>query len=507
MHRRQFLQHIAAASAAGFLAPQLAFALRSNDAWQQAFAAALGQHPWLIGWQTAAKDDIRAAHLVQQGTMPEDLRGTLYRNGPARHDLGGERYQHWFDGDGMVQAFRFTAQGVSHHGRFVRTAKYQQETQAEQFLQQAFGTVPVASTPPTGTGALNAANTSVLPHAGALLALWEGGEAYRLDPHTLETLGTQSWRPDLAGVPFSAHPKVEPDGTMWNFGMSVFQGILVLYQIAPNGKLAAVGTVNIDHAGMLHDFVVTARHVIFVLHPLVYDRSLAMAGKSFLDCHVWHPTHPTRILTIEKADLSKVRWHELPAHFHFHFGNAWETPDGMLHFDYCRTADPTRMTQTLRYVMRGENRPGALTRTALVHLHPTRGTVQLDNLPEATEFPRVDPRLVGSQNRHLYSLVVPPGLPEGRFWFHAVARRDLHTGDLDLFDYGEHTLAEEHIMVPRPGSTREGDGWLVGTVLDVKAHVTRLFVFDALHLADGPIASASLPYALPLGFHGNFQSA
>jgi all-trans-8'-apo-beta-carotenal 15,15'-oxygenase len=52
----------------------------------------------------------------------------------------------------------------------------------------------------------------------------------------------------------------------------------------------------------------------------------------------------------------------------------------------------------------------------------------------------------------------------------------------------------------------QGDGWLVGTVLDVPAQVTRVGAFDALHLADGPIVSASLPYTLPLGFHGHFAA-
>jgi carotenoid cleavage dioxygenase len=481
--------------------------LRASDVWQQAFAAALAQHPWLLGWQTAASEALHTARLAQQGTIPAGLYGTFYRNGPARHELGGERYQHWFDGDGMVQAFQFAPHGITHHGRFVRTTKYTQETQAGKLLQQAFGTVPVASTPPVSSGALNSANISVLVHAKKLLALWEGGDAYRLEPHTLETLGTQTWRPDLIGLPFSAHPKVEPDGTLWNFGLSVAQGVLVLYHIAPHGALVTTGTVKIAHAGMLHDFVVTARHLVFALHPLVYERALAEAGAAFLDAHVWRPALGSRVLTVEKADFSKTRWYELPAHFHFHFGNAWEAPDGTLHFDYCRAADPSLMTQTLRYVMRGEARPGASAQTTLVRLDPASGRVHTDSFPEVAEFPRVDPRVVGQPHRYLYSVIAPAAPLAPYFGFSAVARRDLHTGALDRFDYGPQTLVEEHLVVPRPGSATEGDGWLVGTVLDIKAQVTRVCVFDALHLADGPLVTATLPYALPLGLHGTFAGS
>ena len=65
---------------------------------------------------------------------------------------------------------------------------------------------------------------------------------------------------------------------------------------------------------------------------------------------------------------------------------------------------------------------------------------------------------------------------------------------------------EEHIFIPRPDGTAETDGWLMGTGLDSKRKRTQVAVFDANHIADGPLAIASLPYWLPLGFHGNFAA-
>jgi carotenoid cleavage dioxygenase-like enzyme len=58
--------------------------------------------------------------------------------------------------------------------------------------------------------------------------------------------------------------------------------------------------------------------------------------------------------------------------------------------------------------------------------------------------------------------------------------------------------------VPRPGSRKVDDGWLVGTVLDYSKKRTGLAILDAARLEDGPLAMAWLPYALPLGFHGWF---
>ena len=42
--------------------------------------------------------------LRVEGRLPADLRGTLYRNGPARFDIGTR--PHWFDGTGAVSAVR-----------------------------------------------------------------------------------------------------------------------------------------------------------------------------------------------------------------------------------------------------------------------------------------------------------------------------------------------------------------------------------------------------------------
>ena len=46
--------------------------------------------------------------------------------------------------------------------------------------------------------------------------------------------------------------------------------------------------------------------------------------------------------------------------------------------------------------------------------------------------------------------------------------------------------------------------WLIGTVHDLTQKKTMLSCFAAGALNDGPVAQATLPYALPLGLHGAF---
>lgn len=515
MNRRDLLIRAAAASAASAVAtalPLSGFSPLTNllsgtalaaegDATAAAFEAALARQPALIGWQGNPAE--RAVPSVRvEGRLPPDLAGTLYRNGPAQHSVGGARYRHWFDGDGMVHGWTIADGSVGYRGRYVRTRKFQAEAAAGRMLVSAFGTRPkgAMAAPPDG---LNPANISVLPVAGALLALWEAGSAYDLDPRTLETRGERVWRPDLAGLPFSAHPKVEPDGTVWNFGVGYPEGRLMLWRITPQGTLGSFDLLDIRHPGMLHDMAVTERSLVFALPPYLLDRE-RLEGTSFLDAHRWNPEAPLRILAVDKADPSKRRVWELPAGFGFHFGNAWEEADGTIRFDFMLAGGPGAVTGPLRDVMTGRLEPsGAPPRAALVTLSAGgKATVEPFG-PETAEFPRVDPRRVGTRNRLLVHLVHPAD----RLWFSTVVCREVEDGAAQRFDYGPDYLAEEHIVVPRPGGTAEGDGWILGTALHVPSRRTVLNLFETRRLSDGPLASAWLEFPLPLGLHGQFVAA
>ena len=403
LNRRELLKYgLGGAAITISTFPGSALANNVGD-WKAQFDAALAENPRLLGWQGISTDRLETPRLALTGKLPAGLQGTFYRNGPAQHERAGRRYHHWFDGDGMVQAFRFDGTSIRHRGRMVATKKRAAEEKAGRFVYPAFGTVVPGSPPLRGPDDVNPANISTLSHAGELLALWEGGSAHRLDPETLETKGLKVWRDDLAGVPFSAHPKVEPDRTLWNFGYTS-RGFLVLYHIGANGKLRRVAKVDVPKLGMVHDFIVTARHLVFVLPPLVFEPR-QFGRRSFLDANVWRPELGTRVLVIEKDDFARRRWFQLPAGFTFHFGNSWEDKAGLIRFDYCVAPDATVMTETLRHVMRGEMRaPTGATRFATAVLDPRKGTARQSILPQAAEFPRVSPRVVSRRYRYVYTI-------------------------------------------------------------------------------------------------------
>lgn len=474
------------------------------DTWRTEFHAALEAKPWLRGFRSVEAHVVGADATVS-GKWPSGLAGTLYRNGPARHEVGDFRYRHWFDGDGMLQAWRLSAAGVRHQGRLVETTKLVAETRAGRALYPTFASQPPDPRPVTGPDVINVANISVLPHHGRLYALWEAGSPWEVDPDDLTTRGLHTFSAETAGVPFSAHPRVEPDGTLWNFGYASGPGLLVFWHIDARGQLVKTGTVQVTPMTMPHDFMVTARYLVVLLPPLHYRT--AGPATTFLDAHHWEPTQPTRVLVLSKEDFSVVRWLELPAQWIFHFGNAWDTPDDMIHFDGASAADPSAMFESFREIMRGRYVAGAPTRHQRFRLDLRAGTAYQARMFDEgleTEFPAVDPRVATRRNHRLVLLCADATRPAVHPLLNQLGVYDDRGERLQTFRYPDHVIPEEHLFVPAPGSEPEAQGWVVGTGLDVASDRLLLNVFDVAAVDAGPVATATLPYALPLGLHGKF---
>ena len=500
-NRRHALHALAAGAAASLAAPVLAKPARAAD-----FAAAVAHQPLLTPFRgvSDASGDCQADALIR-GLWPAALRGRFYRNGPALFERNGERYHHWFDGDGMVQQFTLAEGRISHRGRLVQTAKLQAEKQAGRFLRSALGTVIDDSGPPAGgPDGFNTANTNVLEHGGRLLALWEGGSAYALDPHDLSTKGPVTWRKDLQQVPFSAHPKIDPSGHLWNIGTA--GAAIVAWHINPQGELARVQLGSSPYpGGMVHDMAVTERYLVVPLPPVSLDfgRPVADGPRRF----ALKAGEPLRVLVMDKNDITKRRVFELPPQMVFHVGNAHETADGQVVLSYIGAPDAWFLDQGAVALMSAKPSATGHVSTQFATLDMKSGRAHVQSIAGEVEFPRIDPRRIGLSARWLLTAASWRSFADRKnALLHGLQLLDTQTGRRQRFDYGEHMVVEEHILVPKPGKTGELDAWLLGTTFDARRQATMLNVLDAAHIADGPIAQAVLPYMLPLGFHGNFTA-
>jgi len=468
------------------------------------FAAALTRLPYLLGYKSVEQSDYHAPDAETDGAWPKELSGTLYRNGPARHEIGEFRYQHWFDGDGMVQSYHIKDQKVEHRARMVRTRKYVDEQKAGRALYPGFGTLPPNSRGTTSADQINVANISVLAHHDRVFALWEAGSPYEIDGNNLNTLGEHEFSPEMSGMPFSAHPRVEPDGVLWNFGYASGAKKLVLWHLDAAGQVVKAGLVDCDPISMVHDFVVTKSHIVLLVCPLHYDDDPQQEANNFLDTHRWYPERATQVIVVKKNDFSKVQRLELPAQWVFHFSNAWEDNAGVIRFEASRSNDPSVLDGTFRDIMAGTITPSAPSHLYRYRIDTKRGRAseELIRGNGSCEFPVISPQQVG--RKHTQLLVMSeaqapyPGLNQ-------VTLIDPDQGKESSYRYADHLMPEEHLLVGAPNAAGEMP-WVLGSALNIKRARTELFLYPANALADGPVASAALPYALPLGLHGKFVS-
>jgi carotenoid cleavage dioxygenase-like enzyme len=312
----------------------------------------------------------------------------------------------------------------------------------------------------------------------------------------LSTRGVKTLRPDLAHMPFLAHPRAEPGGDIWSLGVMGEKALV--WRLAAGGDLISAELIDLPVASYVHDFSATTRHLILVLHPLIQDRM----ALPYVDGFTWRPERGTRILVIDKADLGSRRIYELPAFFAFHFGAAWAEAGGTIRFDACVSDDPSFAIRGAREVLKGTYTPGPATVLALITLSPD-GRAKIERTPVAAEFPRNDPTFSGwPRSRTLHAT----GAGEGPL-YHGLATHDWKSGQSDAHDFGPGQLVEEAVFVGRAEAKGELDGWLLAPSVNLAAKATELHVFDARHVAAGPVCSWRADLALPVSLHGAWVGA
>ncbi len=477
--RRAFLGSALLTGAAAVIAPDQALAGATMPEWAQAVA-------------DVEADIAETPITLVQGRAPADFAGTLYRNGPAKFRRAGGASNHWFDGDGLVRKFRVGDGRATLAARFVETPKRRQEAAINRMAMPGFGSPRgdgvTLSSPDDG----NAANTAMLMAGDELLALWEAGSPARIDPETLATRGFKTFRDDLAHMPFLAHPRVQPDGVIWNIGSGGGKDCVV-WKLNADGSLNKADVIKLPRPSYYHDFTATARHLVIVLQPWLQETYKFPLSTGM----VWRPEQGTQVLVIDKDDMTKRQIFELPAFSFFHLGDAWEEKDGTIRFDGAFEADPTFGQISASALLRGEYIRAPRPMLTQVVLHPG-GRTDLIASKTAAEFPTVDKRYAGIARRYTNHVAHYREMP----FAHGVGRWDWQRGRGDSFDFGDGQLVEEFVFAPRGRS--EGDGWLIGTTLNLKLRATELHILDARQVASGPVATWRAPIALPHSFHGIF---
>ncbi len=365
-----------------------------------------------------------------------------------------------------------------------RAAWYRNRWVRTESFEKAF---PIYNADGTRNLHSSVANTHVVNHAGKTLALVESSLPYEIT-NDLKTVGAYDFGGKLADS-MTAHPKICPTtGELHFFGYgNIFEPHVTYHRADANGELTINRPLDVPALTMMHDFAMTAEHVIFMDLPVVFDLEVAMtAGRDMP--YRWDDNYGARLGVLRRDDpFGEVRWFDIDPCYVFHVANAYDDGDSIV-------------LQAIRYPELWRGTSGFETDGVLwswtIDMKTGRVTErQLDD--RAVEFPRIDDRLAGMRARYSVS-VGDSGL----------VRYDLDTGNAVEHRFGTEgspVQPGEAVFVPSTaGSADESSGWYLGYVYDPARDGSDLVIIDASDFSGDPVARIKLPQRVPHGFHGNW---
>ncbi|WP_234812318.1 carotenoid oxygenase family protein [Mycolicibacter longobardus] len=421
-------------------------------------------------------DELTAFDLPVDGSIPPELNGWYLRNGPNPRAAGG----HWCTGDGMVHGVRLeNGRAAWYRNRWVRTESFEHPLP----LLNADGSRNLRS---------SVANTHVIRHAGKTLALMDFALPYEIT-NDLQTLGAYDFAGKLADS-MAPHPKICPTtGELHFFGHGgLTDPHINYYRAGADGAVTVRRPIDVPGLTLMHDFALTAEHVVFMDLPLVFDLQVALTGRIERDPpYRWNDDYGARLGVLRRDDpYGPVRWFDIGPCYVFHIANA---------FDVVADTGDAIVLQVVRY-------PEIWCHSSDFEIEATlwRWTIDLDagvvkevQLDDRDiEFPRVDDRLVGADARYAVT-VAHDGL----------VRYDLAQDSAEVCRFGVNGLSGtpgEAVFAPSPGQVDESAGWYLTYVYSPVRECSELVILSASAFDAEPVARVRLPRRVPHGFHGSW---
>ncbi len=461
-----------------------------------------GYGPYLSGPFAPTFDELTLTEFNIDGQIPVGLNGIYLRNGPNPRFAPPGRY-HAFDGDGMLHAAHFSNGSLVYRNRWVRTQAWHEEDQAGAGLYRGImDTLKGRADQPLK----NSANTDVVAHAGLAVVSWyQAGEAYWVDPVSLETLGKAPYTGLGGGI--SAHCKVdEHTGEMMFFDYWSEAPYMSYGVIGKDRRQGLQIPIALPGARLPHDMAITEHYSILHDLPVVHCEEALRHGRHKI---VFRSTLPTRLGVIPRhGPADALRWFEFSPCFIYHVINAWEDGDDIVMIG-CRYM-PRRTAAGDIDELATANDIAQLHMNARLwewRMNLATGECRERCLNDHynVEFPSINLRFQGRKNRWSYLI---DHHPLALHWT-GLRKFDLESGECvgawsdDPVNawYSEPWFAPRSEVGVDRATQSEDDGYVIVFCWNEATQIQQLQIFDARDLSKGPSTRITLPVRVPSGFH------
>lgn len=388
-----------------------------------------------------------------------------------------------------------------------------------------------------------------------LIVTTDNGEPYAIDPETLEMKGRLcDVVPKLAAVfdplqfdvnkittdgksKFLAHTRY--DAKRNRFVMVINTMVLPGENLKGNAQMEFLEfDENFDVVSrrkhttrfmVFHDWVLTQNYYVVPKNPayLKWKHILRFAVGASLGTEVFAMEEDARagFILIPRFDPDEpVREIASDKFFNcFHFGPSFETDENEMivhacvfdHYEFGGEMGFDLVSQEFDPIAWGCPSEGGLAPPPQLD----KFVIDLETfeMKEKTRLPVIPvdmPNFGGDAMPQKRSYFLGASRPEGWFPFHQIVKLDLETHESIVYDAGEHQIASEPMLVPRPKKNQDHNGnddcddddddFVMSIIHNAKEKDTRLTIWESKTFEKGPIAEVSLDILFPWCVHGSF---
>ena len=430
------------------------------------------------------RDEVTLTELTVTGEIPEHLDGRYVRIGPNPVGQPDPATHHWFVGDGMVHGVRLRdGRAEWYRNRWVRSTDVAEALGEPCRPGRAARSSPTSRRTPT---------SSPTPDGR-----WRSPSRASA-PTSSPTSSRRSARRDFDGtlpVGWTAHPHADPaTGEFHAVSYWFGWGNIVHYTVLDaDGRIRRQVPIEVHGAPMIHDFSLTANHVVIYDLPVRFDLDMVMEGAGLP--YRWDADYPARVGVMHReSDGSDVRWFDVEPCYVYHPMNAYEDGGQIV-------LDVARHPKSFDTVRNGPNEgPPTLDRWTIDLAGGKVIETRLDD--RGQEFPRFDERLTGHRHRYGYTVGGDPGEGPVGLAVNTVFRHEVGAGRTTHRSFGPGAAVSEFVFVPSAPDSAEDDGVLMGYTHDLTNDQSTLTLLDSQTLET--VASVAIPARIPYGFHGNW---
>lgn len=437
-----------------------------------------------------------------EGKLPDGLSGVFYRVGPDPQYPKPEQWESdiGFDGEGHVSMFHIHDGHVDYRTRYVQTQRWKAQHAARRSLFGMYRN-PLTDDPSVAGLSRGTANTQVWYHHNKLFALKEDSPPVAMNPLTLETTDDYYlFGGDYKGLTHTAHPKTDPEtGGLIGFGYQatgLASNDIYIYEADRGGRIVWDVMAKCPYSGMLHDFIVTQKHIAFFLFPSITNMDWIREGKVH---YTWDSTLPAYVGVMPRGgDAKDMRWIKGPMYFCTHLMGAWSDGNKLIFDMDGGESNQFPFFPNLYEPFDPHGAEGRVRRFTVDLAKRGNLTYEVETLyPEITgALARQDDRYHTVPYRYGFLNASARGGTSGWAMFDHAQRKT------QLFSLPDYSL-QEMCFVPRKKGAPEGDGYLIGVANSSKEHGrSDLILVDTQDLSAPPVARVKLPFKAVGQIHG-----